>query len=229
VGCDHLRPPHRQDRRISIHTPAWGVTLRGAAADCERVLISIHTPAWGVTRGQAAGWRRRSDFNPHTRVGCDSRWCASTCPRIYFNPHTRVGCDPRLWWAQRQRPENFNPHTRVGCDTSRDACVSGYMNFNPHTRVGCDGVVNRPRATDLISIHTPAWGVTALDDERGALEIISIHTPAWGVTYQGENILGLEVFQSTHPRGVWRCWRVLRPRRRNFNPHTRVGCDGWTE
>jgi len=34
--------------------------------------ISIHTPAWGVTRIAGITRSPRPDFNPHTRVGCDT-------------------------------------------------------------------------------------------------------------------------------------------------------------
>ena len=33
---------------VSIHTPAWGVTITQAAQQYA-AMVSIHTPAWGVT------------------------------------------------------------------------------------------------------------------------------------------------------------------------------------
>jgi len=124
------------------------------------------------------------------------------------------------------RSSHFNPHTRVGCDYPDFTHVFTHIaNFNPHTRVGCDDTdsltINSVR---LISIHTPAWGVTLsipyscmtrLDfnphtrvgcDKIGRIYTIvseiSIHTPAWGVTKLSELKAYMIEFQSTHPRGV---------------------------
>ena len=57
---------------ISIHTPAWEVTHVGNF-DCEDRVISIHTPAWEVTglRGYKPGTELH--FNSHPRVGGDSK------------------------------------------------------------------------------------------------------------------------------------------------------------
>ena len=57
------------------------------------------------------------------------------------------------------------------------------------------------------------------------LVIVSIHTPTQGVTNPNREHLSDFLFQSTHPRRVWRwvftswndCWC--------FNPHTHAGCD----
>ena len=57
--------------------------------------------------------------------------------------------------------------------------------------------------------------------------MISIHAPAWGATILGGSLqYGLQ-FQSTHPHGV----RLFVRRTRlalyaDFNPRTRMGCDG---
>ncbi len=55
-----------------------------------------------------------------------------------------------------------------------------------------------------VSIHTPAWGVTGYALSRSQTHSVSIHTPAWGVTSINPKILC-----ST------KC----------FNPHSRVGSD----
>jgi len=34
-----------------------------------------------------------TDFNPHTREGCDGRMLGTLSPLFHFNPHTREGCD----------------------------------------------------------------------------------------------------------------------------------------
>ena len=81
--------------------------------------------------------------------------------------------------------------------------------------------------TVLISIHAPAWGATVVPSWFVYGQHISIHAPAWGATSDVAVVkAGLNVFQSTHPRGVRLLivvcvlYKIL-----DFNPRTRVGCD----
>ncbi len=59
----------------------------------------------------------------------------------------------------------------------------GEIYFNPHSRKGSD-VLDSGMAvfTGIISIHTPARGVTLLGKNIAIVTFISIHTPARGVT-----------------------------------------------
>ena len=57
---------------VSIHTPAWGVTTTGSSA-LPISAVSIHTPAWGVTKCKSNEKRMAKCFNPHARVGRDSK------------------------------------------------------------------------------------------------------------------------------------------------------------
>ena len=57
---------------------------------------------------------------------------------------------------------------------------------------------------NIISIHTPAKGVTTADIKRKRILSISIHTPAKGVTRGGDNMQ----------------WFII-----DFNPHSREGSD----
>ena len=57
---------------------------------------------------------------------------------------------------------------------------------------------------DNVSIHTPTWGVTAVQDSKQQESGVSIHTPTWGVTVmpfapQSDRLR----FQSTHLHEVW--------------------------
>ena len=54
--------------------------------------------------------------------------------------------------------------------------------FNPHSRVGSDRFLLLRGKMDDVSIHTPAWGVTASSLDIEVMSYVSIHTPAWGVT-----------------------------------------------
>ena len=58
------------DFRISIHTPAQGVTNTTESQGLE-IMISIHTPAQGVTLGGIMEMTNYKDFNPHSRTGSD--------------------------------------------------------------------------------------------------------------------------------------------------------------
>ena len=55
--------------------------------------------------------------------------------------------------------------------------------FNSHPRVGGDKWLSKLLEEHIISIRTPAWGVTDCKDFRRNNENISIRTPAWGVTH----------------------------------------------
>ena len=54
--------------------------------------------------------------------------------------------------------------------------------FNPHSRKGSDEVNEVYNKEYIISIHTPARGVTTCSNYAFDEEYISIHTPARGVT-----------------------------------------------
>ena len=84
----------------------------------------------------------------------------------------------------------------------REGAAGADGDFNSHARVGRDrnaGVIEEP---EMISTHTPAWGVTFLTSVLVKEYTISTHTPAWGVTLglRLSEILGL--FQLTRPRGA---------------------------
>ena len=60
---------------------------------------------------------------------------------------------------------------------------------------------NIDNGTEIISIHTPAKGVTSNDQCGPVLPSISIHTPAKGVTSRSTSCFPLRrIFQSTPPR-----------------------------
>ena len=101
------------------------------------MLISIHTPVKGVTRGVPLRRRPRSNFNPHTREGCDERSRSGGGIRGDFNPHTREGCDVER--CLEDLDVLISIHTPVkGVTNSGGRQWAGIPNFNPHTREGCD-------------------------------------------------------------------------------------------
>ena len=73
--------------------------------------------------------------------------------------------------------------------------------FNSHPRVGGDALDIPISPQQLISIRTPAWGVTDQAELYGPICRISICTPAWGVTDAGVESTKGKVFQFAPPRG----------------------------
>ena len=126
-----------RDWRISIHTPARGVT-HSQEQLCWMICISIHTPARGVTTL--------------------TRWTASAS--INFNPHSREGSD--LWFARlADRIYHFNPHSREGSD-AQDREPVLFLCISIHTPArGVTLLHVMPPYVSRISIHTPARGVTS--------------------------------------------------------------------
>ena len=61
------------------------------------------------------------------------------------------------------------------------------------------------RVTENVSIHTPTKGVTYYSRQAFLRQEVSIHTPTKGVTLRQTPYKHLlDLFQSTHPRRVWR-------------------------
>ena len=79
--------------------------------------------------------------------------------------------------------------------------------------------------TNIISTHTPAWGVTCAGRSKIYEVYISTHTPAWGVTNQAAVAFGIAAISTHTP-----AWGVTRQCvgcrwRSDFNSHARVGRD----
>ena len=72
-GCDAVSLANVDKAlQISIHAPVKGATgPRRLIAPHFRAGISIHAPVKGATRDLYLNIRRKSNFNPRTREGCD--------------------------------------------------------------------------------------------------------------------------------------------------------------
>ena len=57
---------------------------------------------------------------------------------------------------------DFNPRTREGCDQGQSPVHGALSDFNPRTREGCDVALMMRDFDELISIHAPARGATAV-------------------------------------------------------------------
>ncbi len=184
--------------------------------------VSIHAPARGATSPRRFT-SNTVGFNPRTREGCDS---FGVCILGGFG--------------------GFNPRTREGCDLLAVKSAHGYTGFNPRTREGCDKTPSGGLGTGMVSIHAPARGAThgthgilivmgfnprtregcdKLGRTNEKLPIVSIHAPARGATSIGTALFLVNMFQSTHPRGVRPSQQCFIALVTSFNPRTREGCD----
>ena len=77
-----------------------------------------------------------------------------------------------------------------------------------------------------ISIHTPAKGVTPINNNVYPIKYISIHTPAKGVTCRGLRKVNIPLYFNPHSRqGSDRYKSSGRFAPKDFNPHSRQGSD----
>ena len=60
--------------------------------------ISIHAPAWGATGGGKGAPQRARHFNPRSRVGSDGGESTGGVLAVDFNPRSRVGSDKGVLW-----------------------------------------------------------------------------------------------------------------------------------
>ena len=100
----------------------------------------------------------------------------------------------------------------------------------------------------VVSIHAPTWGATiekllhdvalvsfnprahvGRDAQAAAVRkqgIVSIHAPTWGATRSScRQVGGVDVFQSTRPRGARLRIKLGKAAIRRFNPRAHVGRD----
>ena len=126
--------------------------------------------------------------------------------RKNFNPHSREGSD--LVLLHRPCPyKYFNPHSREGSDAASSFLFVKFIDFNPHSREGsdCNKSILLSILSTLISIHTPAKGVT--------------YFPTTGKFYL------IRYFNPHSREGSDESTFCNRWRGSNFNPHSREGSD----
>ena len=182
-------------------------------------------------------------------MGCDIVVHLAFCIFHNFNLRTRMGCDyePRSWRVSVSLFQSTHPHGVRPLSAWRRHCLLPY--FNPRTRMGCDIICCFALVSPQISIHAPAWGATLKLDAVTPAHVfqsthphgvrllycygncgdlaISIHAPAWGAT-RSSRLTGCRPYSiSIHAPAWGATWRQHRgsPRRYDFNPRTRMGCD----
>ena len=113
--------------------------------------------------------------------------------------------------ADRRGVARFNPRSRAGSDTLVRVVDGDTVRFNPRSRAGSDER-QRPEAVGVaVSIHAPARGATRRCILFGHRQHVSIHAPARGATRYSHPLEGIELFQSTLPRGERRTLVVTWP------------------
>ena len=101
-------------------------------------------------------------------------------------------------------------------------------NFNPHSREGSDADFEATYPLAVISIHTPAKGVTINEQDEWFSYDISIHTPAKGVTVITIAPCVISCDFNPHSReGSDLNIMLASAKNKNFNPHSREGSDGF--
>ena len=134
-GCDTSKGQRRLMERISIHTPARGVTCQYIHQRGIPCHISIHTPARGVT-SLLSCYVLLNPISIHTPArGVTTTDRGELYGGEDFNPHTREGCDMLLPDQPRHR-ERISIHTpaRGVTHLSSDSGVSGNIFQSTHPR-----------------------------------------------------------------------------------------------
>ena len=148
-----------------------------------RERISIHTPARGVTAIARGPGPSTIYFNPHSRKGSDIYTLFKTYLLLPISIHTPARGVTKFL-EEREAGLSISIHTPARGVT--ETCPQGSRcagNFNPHSRKGSDCIQSdRHQNHYRISIHTPARGVTIFQIHCMDRIGISIHTPARGVT-----------------------------------------------
>ena len=90
VGCD--KTPYRAYQSSSKFQSTHPGGVRHAHVDYDAVegTISIHAPGWGATKAGGISKGDVYDFNPRTRVGCDT-WETAKFRSMYVFQSTHPG------------------------------------------------------------------------------------------------------------------------------------------
>ena len=106
--------PLGTDKRISIHAPARGATMRSSILHC-RSVISIHAPARGATARQQINRLTGCNFNQRSREGSDAFLSCIKYP-IRISIHAPVRGATAILPPFLPYSSNFNPRSREGSD-----------------------------------------------------------------------------------------------------------------
>ena len=186
---------------ISIYAPTWGATNK--LIDGEQSVEFQSTHPRGVRRFSQGQKMHNKNFNPRTRVGCDTRWIDWWSYRRNFNPRTRVGCDDQVGRIKNHQVISIHaPAWGATSGTPKPRLTSTFQSTHPRgVRPNC--TIQSHTFSRFQSTHPRGVRQAAVPYQGHDLHI-SIHAPAWGATFADRHTYTSMIFQSTHPRGVRR-------------------------
>ena len=164
-------------------------------------------------------------FNPHTHEGCDRWLIFGELSFPCFNPHTHEGCDQQYGYDIVDNDVSIHTPTK-GVTLGALHIVQSLWRFNPHTHEGCDTIhtIMMLEATSFNPhTHEGCDSLARPFFSRYFLFQSTHPRRVWrlfGCWYDST-----DKFQSTHPRRVWRIFAKLCKYVCCFNPHTHEGCD----
>ena len=173
---------------ISIHAPGWGATVL-----CNRQTIIIKpfqsTHPHGVRRATSViSSAFGGNFNPRTRVGCDSKAQGQAKSSFEFQSTHPGGVRQkqiRTWVF----PFLFQSTHPGGVRRSANNVKEYWKEISIHAPGwGATLELFDQNISAQISIHAPGWGATARPADHGRQARISIHAPGWGATLTGLKI-----------------------------------------
>ena len=168
-------------------------------------LISIHTPAKGVTEVFSYAFFKAIYFNPHSREGSDASRIKHINLLEHFNPHSREGSDAAFFLSPDNTTAFQSTLPRREWRKVITSISSGSERFQS----------TLPRREWLI------WEIVI-----SRKKLISIHTPAKGVTQCTPYFVNNTSNFNPHSRegsDLQRRWNIADLW--NFNPHSREGSD----
>ena len=150
--------------------------------------ISIHTPAKGVTMTDSSMFLFILHFNPHSREGSDNRKLDNTTKHHDFNPHSREGSDFSSALPAPQR--GISIHTPAKGVTYSGVAVYSLISSFQSTLPRREWPIKDYVVSNLFGFQSTLprreWRANRTNRPRWA--IISIHTPAKGVTQMARGV-----------------------------------------
>ncbi len=160
-------------------------------------------------------------------MGCDGCTARGCCPPSNFNPRTRMGCDLRTHKKinQKTKFQSTHPHgVRLRINVLH--VLRGDISIHAPAWGATIAIASKLQVF-RISIHAPAWGATCTASRWCGFNMISIHAPAWGATLS--RCIKPPYSNISIHAPAWGATLIKKIKRRaitNFNPRTRMGCDG---
>ncbi len=146
------------------------------------------------------------------------------CAALCFNPRTHEGCD--IWQEQKEfnRVVSIHAPTRGATPKTKDYMYVPDVSIHAPTR-GATTFLRDAAVAAHVSIHAPTRGATALTEfGNNAHKFQSTHPRGVRLCSRLLNKSNIR-FQSTHPRGVRPSFAVCLHYCCRFNPRTHEGCD----